>query len=537
MSTATPSTSKSEKSLQGLKFWLVTHGVGAQEGWEVPLEGALHGAGVHVESFGILSALARSSVDVLGANASKVVKTLRSLKSGADEDAESLVAQRRPDVILVDAPHQLQALHRVRNLVSPRPLMIGLVANFESSAEWMGQPVDALIAPTEEQLYDLRLVGSPEVAWQVGGPPVPSPWDQRFDRAEVRAALKVDDETIVVLVDVQNMAEVLIDRVVHQMGLLTGKVSVLYWYGGSDEAASTLRASSSARKVPARMFGGAASPARAAAGVDVVVVGDGALNLPGYVAAGLPILSVTQGALTHVLAQRGAMVPLPGPEGLGAVLRQIAAHGVAQSHKDAVEKVRTTMSAQGVVEALARILSGRSELEAYTAKANPTVVTLGLPIEEIGQTPAAPAFESRPASAPRPATLTRAAAREELARLIIEERRIERELKGVVDERDRWMQRAADARDDGDVELIAWADEKVQAYLAQVSALQQSLSEAQASKEALRERVASPPATGTYKDAAENLGSGGPADMERRFRELESKRMLRELRAKNKKND
>lgn len=523
--------------LKDLKFWFVTHGVGAQEGWESPLEHALVQAGATVEAFGILSALARSSVDVIGANASKVVKTLRSLRSGTEEDADSLLNHRRPDVVLVDSPAQLQTLQRVRSLASPRPLVVGLVANFESTAEWMGQPVDALIAPTEEQLYDLRLVGTPDVAWQIAGPPIPVPWDQTFDRKATRDALKVDDETKVVLVDVSTMPDVLIDRVVHQLGQVQGNVSILYWYGPNDHAAATLRTSSASRRVPARMFGGAASPARAAAGADLVVVGDGAMNLAGYIAFGLPVLSVTTEALTHVLAQRGALVPLPGPEGLGAVVRQIVENGIAPSHAEAVARVKEQMSTSAVVDALRRIVSGRAELDAFTAKQSGPQMTLGLPIEEIGKVEPVPAVQVKPAANGRPATLSRAAAREELARIIIEERRIERDLKAVVEERDRWMQRASDAREENAEDLETWANKQVESALARANDLQSKLSQLQAEKEALKDRVGSAPSASTYKPDTSSSNGANPADMERRFKEMETRRMLRELRNKNRKND
>lgn len=518
-------------ALRGLKVWLVTQGVAAQEGWDRPVSAALTAAGASVESLGVLSALARSSMDVIGTNASKLAKTFRSRTSGDEGEIEDWIRRGFPDLILVDAPSQLQSLSRLAGLASRRPLVVGLVANFEPTAEWMGQPVDAFIAPSSEQLYDLRLVGAPQIAYQVAGPPVPSPWDQTWDRGEARSALRAGDDVAVVLVDVSTMPAVWIDRVVHQMGVAGPSLSVVYYYGASSEAAATLRASSASRGVPARMFGGASSPARAAAGADVVVVGDGAANLVGYVAAGLPLLGVMPGAMTHVLAQRGALVPLPSIDGLGAVLQQIAQQGVAPSHKEALERVRAELGVNGVVEALSRVAAARTELEAAAKRGEQPLADSAGGFEVIGQRPIVAPVDIRTAQPPKPASLSRAGAREELARLIIEERRLERDLKILVDQRDVWMERLADARAESAPDLADFADGKLKAVMAQVDGVQASLRGVQDEKNALRARIGNAPAAQTYTDAS-RASSNPDADIERRFREMESRRQLRQLRAK-----
>lgn len=130
------------------------------------------------------------------------------------------------------------------------------------------------------------------------------------------------------------------------------------------------------------------------------------------------------------------------------------------------------------------------------------------------------------ASAAHLGPLEPAEAREQLARLIMEERRLENRLAEETRERDRWMRRQELAASEKDEELARVAEGRIQAHAVVVRQIGQQLEALHARKEAVRRRVAagrrSPAGAGDAR---------APADpSEDRFRSMEVEDELERLR-------
>ena len=126
---------------------------------------------------------------------------------------------------------------------------------------------------------------------------------------------------------------------------------------------------------------------------------------------------------------------------------------------------------------------------------------------------------------PSSAPLSRAAAKEQLAALILDERRVEAELAEKVKARDRWMGRLRLAESHGENDLVAVASGRVEAVGAEVRGLGERLDAIRLEKDRVRRRALARPA-----EPATPAAPADAPDVESRFRALEMRDDLDRLR-------
>lgn len=515
--------------LDGARVWIVTDGTAEHEGWQAPLVAALRRAGAGtVDVHGVSGALTLTARGLLEQGADRLARLLRFARPGEpDADAHDAFATGRPDLVIADHPGVLRTLEVIRDTTRVPAVHIGLLSDQGAPEPWVGARADAFVAPDADALAAVRRPGLSDVALQPAGPPVPEGFDRPLDRTAIRAEFGFGDDDRVVLVDAREMPPALIDRVVFQLSVVKSPFTPVFSYGRNGEAAEVLRQAASAHGLKARMFGLVDQPERYHVVADVVIASPNHPLIPAWLAQHRPLLLLgpVGGAFGPVRA--GAAVPIGDVMLLAEIVERIAAEGVSESHAAAARDLGRPEANDDIATAIARIWAGRSSLR---ASAPP-------PAEAEGGTAAPRRFEEIGAASATPETLsplTRAAAREQLAALIMEERRIENEVGELARERDRWLRRVELAEEHGDTDLLAIARRTVEDTLGRLGTLNQRLTGLQDQKDLVRRRAAlsQPRRPAAAPGTSAPPEAGGGLDVERRFRELELRGDMDRLRRK-----
>ncbi len=514
-----------EPRLDGQRVWLVTDGTAETEGWAEPLATALRdGGAASVDVLGVSGVLTLTARGLLEQGADVLARTLRFTRRGEpDTDAAAAVRHGRPDVVIADNPTVLRTLEVVRDTTRVGSVHIGLVPHYEPLESWHGARADAFIAPDTEQLAALRRPNMSEAALQVAGPPLPPGFDRELDRSALREEFGFGDDATVVLVDAVGLDGPLLDRIVFQLSVVRGGVVPVFYYGHDRNAADVLRHAAATHALEARMFGHVDALEEFVVVADVMIVGPECPRVAAYLAQHRPLLAVDPAASTTVPARTGAMVVLADVMTLGEIVGRIVTGGVAQEHVDAARELGRPQGTADVAAAVAAIWTSRATL--------------------VDVTPRAPVSPSTPAPAPRGRAgrfedigagadtaqqltpLSRAAAKEQLAALIVEERRVEADVTALARERDRWLQRLELAREAADDELIGVAGDRAEELNAQIRTLNERLASIESQKDLVRRRAA------IGRPSAPEAKRGGTADpYEDRFRDLERKGDIDRLR-------
>jgi hypothetical protein len=404
---------------------------------------------------------------------------------------------------------------------------VGLVAGWEPRDGWERAWADGYVAPDDAVLAALRRPWTPDAAILRAGPPVGAGFARPLDRDALRAEFGFATDHFVALVDACGLAPTDIDTLVYQISLVGPGVVPVFYHGRDRAAADALRNAARAHRCAARMFGWVASFEEYVAAADLVVVGAGSETLTAATALGVPALGFDPALGITAPARNGALVVAPGLAAVGELLARVAGGGVAPSHAEAAAVLRHPVGAADVARAIATLVSRAAELQAASARGGPRRPATA---PEAAPAPAVGPFESIGAGSDvADASLSRAAARDRLALLIREERRIETENTGLARERDRWLERARLAAEQGADDLRTLAEGNAAGFSARLAAANDRLARIAEEKDAVRRRVAG--AGGRAPTSATTAAAAQPLDpTEQRFRELEQQGRLDALR-------
>lgn len=532
--------------LEDVGVWLVSDGTASREGWQEALLRRLKEAGASsAEVYSVSGAVSTTARGMLEQGAERIARTLRLSGNGREEGAFEALSRYRPEVILVDNAAALRPLSMLREVTPLRPLIVAVVSDEGAVSSWGDARPDAWIAPSVAQLDEVRAGSLVDDAYQLGGPPVDEAFVADVDRDAVRAELNLSGESKLAFVDTSTMPPALIERVVYQLRGLGDALDVIFYYGRNPDAPGALRSSARAHRLRARMLGETSNHARFSSAADIGVVGRACPHTSAYLAAGLPLIAVDPDARFHAGTRSGAIVPLPGPDSLGAIFAEVAARGVAEGHLEAAARERQRDRWASFMSALRELTLRRADLAgAVKTIATPTgTASVGGaapqnspgPFEVIGDDSAL-----TPEQAPKRARMTRAQAHQELSRLIRQERSIQERLENMGRERDSWLKRREYAREDGEADLERYAETQIDKLMDAIRRENETLGRIADEKDAVRQSV--------VQRAERKEGGAAPASdasaqvpdsvrYEARFRDLEMRRQLDDLRRRADKGD
>ncbi|MBU6160695.1 MAG: hypothetical protein KGO50_06210, partial [Myxococcales bacterium] len=299
---------------------------------------------------------------------------------------------------------------------------------------------------------------------------------------------------------------------------------LLVHYGRHRVVADAFRTWADHFRIRARMFGWVPNLDAYATAADVVLTTPDSWHLTGYLALGLPVVTI-QGEVDPLQpVVQGAMVPCADARAAAGVVGFVGASGVAPEHVAAAKAFGAAWLASeptmAVASAIVSLWEQRAVLQSRVrgpAPAQPGAVPV-VPVESIGTGHLDP--QKVDFSAPLP----RDQAREQLASLILEERKLETHIAQVSAERDRWMERLDLARQAGDTRLGDAAQVQLDQFVRQVADANERMASLERQKELVRRRVAAPKVATTPAQTA-------ALSMEEEFRRLERERDLNRLRS------
>lgn len=510
-------------SLEGARVWLVTDGTAAADGWQGPLVDALRKVGAaSIDVLGVSGVLSYTARGIIGQGAEKVARTLRLSRRGEpDTNAFDAISRGRPDIVVVDHPGILRTLDVIRDTSRVGTLHIALLSGVIGPDVWLGARADAYISGDPLLLDRIKRPGLADVAAQLAGPPVPAGFEKPIERSQARSEFEMASDERVVLVDTAGLSPDSIERVMTQLSLATG-LTLLFHYGSDHVAADTLRRAAAAHGVKAAMFGHVDDLQVYAAVADCVFAGPEA-PIAAYLAIDIPVVAIGGALEQSGFAQAGAIV-LADESTIGGIARRIAAGGVADSHRDAARDAIEDDPTGNVAKAIASLWAGKDDLKAALLPIQPVAAQesagAGRRFERIGDAEAAAQVLT---------PLGRQAAKEKLAALIMEERKLEKQIASLATERDRWFERLNLAEQSDESDLITMADGEAKRLTAEITASNERIDAIQVQKDTVRRRAAVRQ-HGSAQPTTQPVSDSGKRDAERRFLELEREAELERLR-------
>lgn len=527
----------SKASLDGLSVWLLTDGTAEQLGWRDDFLQALRARGAsHAESVSVVGALGMTARNLFEIGSDRLKRELKIRRSQVgDVSAADELRSGSPDVIVIDGPSHTRAFQILRDALPIQPLLVSIVPDLALYHDWTQARPDGWILPSASMLPAMT-ASSVDGRYEIAGPPVAPEFLQSVDRQAVRREAGFDDDAFVCFIDVETMRPDTIDALVRTLSRSEAAVEFMIYFGRNSEAAEQMRLAAGRRGFRAHMFGFTPSLWRYVSMADVGVVGGGNRRLSGYLAMRLPMFSVDATHEQNAAVAEGAMVGLGEASQLRFVLEEVASEGIAEPHVDAVNALAERLGSEAAVQGLEALLARRDRLdprELGRREAPPRAADAGSssanpgPFEVIGDTRPGDAGTADVRTGP----FSRAEAKAELARLIMEERRLEDEMVRVARERDRWLERQELASSDGDDELADYARRQLDEAFESLENLRETIESISAQKQEIRMAVAAGSSRSTGPSAVTPVGAK-ERSYEERFRQLEMKRDIDRLRRK-----
>lgn len=515
-------------------MWLVTDGTAEAGGWLEPFKAALESIGAtSVDVLGVSGVIGQTARGLIGQGAERLARLSFVRRGLPDANVFEVMADARPDLVLVDHPGILRALEVIRDTTGTGAVHVAVVASL-ALADWADARADGFVVPAAADPAGLRRPELAAEALQLAGPPVPAGFARAPDPESARAELGLGGAAVV-MVDALGMDPQTVDAVVGQIGRVRG-VDAIFHYGTDRALADSLRTAAAVRGVAANMFGHVDDIETFAVAADAVVIGARPGAAAAFATLGVPVFALDPGA---TIASAGAgVVPLRSPEGLAAELGRLAdgTSGLAPSRRPS----RADTATADAAGAVARIWASRARLRVATQPAapppTPTASAAPSPSRRLepiggGVAPNAPFV-----GALEP--LSREAAREMLAALILDERRVEADIASFAAERDKWLNRLTLAEEQGQADLVGYASGLVRDLTARIGRANDEIGVIQQKKADVRRRAA---AGSSQARAGERIavpgapepgapGTAAPEDFEARFRRLERDGELDRLR-------
>jgi flagellar biosynthesis chaperone FliJ len=511
------------------RFWLVTDGTAARQGWAERLKAALRSAGVELEVLSLPSMLAATARGVLETGADAVARALRLKSSMVDSQTRELYDRHRPELILVDHPGAGRWLELLRQAVGSGALHVGVLSAWEPSEGWSECAVDALVASDELQLVPMRHAGLESDAALVAPAVAPAAFVQPV-QAATRAQAGLSERAPLVLMDLSAASVAQIQGI---FAALAGRPlpQLMVYTGENTPVADACRMWAGQFRVPAQLFSAQTPAAPWSALADLVVLTPGAVNLAGYLWQGRPVVSLHATVDPTLPVRSGAVVAVADSAALAHVVSWLVGAPLPDAHRQAAAAWAGTDGLEILRHRLFDLAARREPLRARqraTPAAPPSAGGSAGPFETIGAgSGTGPgAIPAGPVVVAPDAPMARNEARDQLASLIVQEKRIEASLDQLTGQRDQWLQRLDLAAGAGDTALVAAAQAQVDQLTAQIANLGEQLSALERQKDQVRRRAAMQHAAGRQQATTSEL-----ADVEARFRDLERQRALESLRA------
>jgi sulfur transfer complex TusBCD TusB component (DsrH family) len=536
-----------------LRFLVVFSGDGYAADAIAHLVAELEGKGHQVEwvSYAGLAAETAKSVAKAGVRGIKAaLRTVTGKLMGDDPFglAKEQGSNLKFDAIIATSPELAMAS---KILAGSKTLRAGLMTDLGWDPQWTASENDILIVS-----HPLFREFCLQHGWRyesvfIGGVPLPRPFCRPLDVEALRARFGLNPEKgNVLMVIAEDIDPGRLERIVFQLSLTERPMQPIFYTGENPHAAATLRAAASKYGVTARMFGKVDNLEEFYATSDAVLLQiDNPLLYP-LLALDKPALLIDADIharpLGAFLRDEAAAVLVPDLLRLSAELDAIF------NHPEELERLRAgaeyVVDQKGVpliIEALEAAAAnpdqyiGLARLTPPTPDAPPTSAPSGGgdagPFEVIGSTPSAPPPQNQNPNRPHtPHTpeyvspLTLAEAREQLASIILEERRIDSRLSDATRLARQWQDRLELAQQAAEPSLTAEASKFAQYYARESDSLQRELNRLRDQKDKLKRRVARPVAPTNAPPSAPEP----PLDTERRFRDMEVDRDLERLKSR-----
>lgn len=539
-------------TLEGSRIWLATQGGERAHYYQMALVAGLKALGAtSVEVIGVqgmlkstASDLGTRATDLLESAAGRLARGLKvdrflSLGSSDEEQGNAGV-----DLLILDSPALSSMAKASLRVAGSTPFTIGLIDDFTVNTRWRDVAVDLLIVPNEH-LVSAHLHPTSGPASTVAGPPVSDQWVTDGDRASAKTTLGVEAGATVVLVSAAGMRADNLERAVFQLTLLEKMANVLFYHDDDDEVAQTVRRAAANYGLKANILGNVDQLETVFAAADILLCDASDPSVLELTLTGRPVVAVGSergAARTLFLADHSVVTHVEDVLQLSSRLDPLLGSATLEGLE---ERVKALLSPNGTKNVLDAIVDGYTRREEIKAEKPTRPASAPEPTEKpavaLPDKTLLGAFESVGAPAPAAeneilAPISMAEAKSQMAALIVRERDAERALTEIVKSRDKWMDRAELAKEDGDQDLIQIAQSRANSARTEVGRLNAEIEVIRRSKGKLKARVAR-----SKKKPAPARGNLLPKtpirppekdDVEARFRKMELDREMRRLRRK-----
>lgn len=535
------------------KIWiLVDHS--SREAALVPVARKLEKRGFSVELVTITEVIGSVAREALAGGAERLLRGLRVAISdkGGDEDLVGAIRRRQPDVLVVTEARYARAIGVMENLTGVKSLQVGLVPDFYVGSDWFNGQLHAFIVPDEEMRKEVIDRGVPEERVRVGGPALRPGFDKEIDRDEARSELGLGEDSQVVLVRASGFDAARLEKLVFQCTLCDRDVRFIFHHEDDGATASTLRRAAEEYGLAAAMFGRVPDLERYFAAVDAILCAEDDSYLAEALESTTPalLLGSRSDAVANgeVLAEWGLVNHLEDLAQLGTRLDRFLKTENLEDLRQRLNQWDGTSRHEELVDVLDEVAQHADE---WRLPARPTTkasedadedgqedVELGGPFETIGSPGRSGRTSSHDGDKERTdggegeerrdfSSMSRAEAKEQLAELILKERKTERRLRELEKQQERWRGRLELARDWNETDLIDEAESILRGYVDEAEPLERELRDIRRQKEKLKTAARSGdglPGSDEDDEFSERAGR-----MEERFQKMEVDRDLEGL--------
>jgi hypothetical protein len=544
--------SEDQQEQKGRKVWILVDHSSREEAL-LPVASQLESRGLTVELVTITEVIGSVAREAIAGGAERLLRGLRVAARGksGDEDLVGAIRRRQPDVLVVTEARYVRAIGVMENLTGVESLQVGLLSDFHVDPAWFNGQLHAFIVPDEGVGAQIVGRGFDEERVQVAGPAVRPNFHDDVDRQKARQELGLDGDDTIILVRADGFNTATLEKLVFQCTLSEEKVRFVFHYDGDGATASTLRRAADQYGLPAAMFGRVKDLERYFAAVDGVLADQRDTYLPELLQSQVPTLLLGDGESDGngaALETKGLVDFLDDLGQLGTRLDRFAAAERRQELTEKLEEWDGLKRHKGLSDALAKAAKNAEKWQQ-----RPSPMAEGDADEgseaadtEKGEAPSA-AFESigtppskddqrdgvagKEGGSPKEApperrrdysTLSRAEAKEQLAELILKERDLERRLKDLERQQERWRGRLQLAREWNEEDLAEEAETILRGYVADADPLEEQLADIRRQKEKLKQAARRGRGDAGTAGAAEGAGDEDRGSgMEERFRKME----------------
>jgi hypothetical protein len=406
-------------------------------------------------------------------------------------------------------------------------LQVGVLPDYNLGSDWLKSSVQAFIVPHESFRERLAKRGIDSDRVIVAGPPIQPRFAQDQDRAAIRKEFGFADDQHVVLVRADGIDSAWLDKVVFQATLVESKVKFVFHHNGDGSTAATLRRAAQQYGLRALMFGHVPDLQKYVAASDLVIAASRDPLIAEIVALDRPVLFVGDAGAgsdqVEFLLREKAARHVSDLLRLGTEIDGFLAPATLEAAREAAAAISAKNGSRDVADALLLATKHRHEW----AVKPPVVSGDGAPeqepagsgaFEEIGTQTNESGKDTQDYSG-----IGMAEARDQLARLILEEREIEKRLDEATKQQERWRSRLNLAREWNEADLASEAEALVRSHIADAEVLAKDLAGIRQQKVRLKIAAHGGKLGEPQPDAASS------PDVENRFRKMESDNDLKDL--------